>query len=200
MGPRAGKGQLTRAKSAAPSQRGSRPWHSPKWKTRRAELLARTASCEWCRRELGTNARPNVHHLNAAHETVRGEPRPNSYEAMKDDEVVIICARCHRDWHRFGVRAPHPILVCPKCGSYRAPNRKLCFDCAVSAPGCRCPRCGNVKTPDLAICWRCTSLEEEEVQSVLGELDEDPEAKVDPALRCECGMLKCRSSARCGNC
>jgi hypothetical protein len=94
------------------------------YRKRRDVLYARTEMCEWCKEPFDGSDRElrrNLHHLISRYETPDGEPDRAAYEALRDEDVVIIHARCHRAWHRFGVRSPGIRLVCPTCGKWKPP-------------------------------------------------------------------------------
>jgi hypothetical protein len=136
-----------------------RSWLKTEYRKRRDVLYARTETCEWCKEPFDKSQRAlqrTLHHLIERYETPDGEPDWAAYEAMRDEDVVIVHARCHRAWHKYRVRPPDPRLVCPTCGKWKPPVYAKCAPCALSEPGRKCA-CGNLKRPDEAECHECFS-------------------------------------------
>lgn len=150
-----------------------RSWQDAKYRERRDVLYARTDVCEWCKEPFDGSDRElrrNLHHLIERYETPDGEPDRAAYEALRDEDVVIIHARCHRAWHRFGVRPPDTRLVCPTCGKWKPPRFAKCAPCALTEPGRRCA-CGALKDPRQDRCIRCFSSAVEEFSSAMDEIE-----------------------------
>lgn len=142
-------------------------WQDAKYQERRDVLYARTDVCEWCKEPFDGSDRAlrrNLHHLMERYETPDGEPDWAAYEAMRDEDVVVVHARCHRAWHKFGVRPPDTRLVCPTCGKWKPPVFAQCAPCAKTEPGRKCA-CGGFKEPIEDQCYRCFSCAMAELEA-----------------------------------
>jgi hypothetical protein len=82
-----------------------------------------------------------VHHLVEDYSLADGSPDWERYNAMGDDEVVVICKRCHFVWTKFGARPDDPRLKCPRCGGFKRPQFRVCDACELASGSVEDQRC-----------------------------------------------------------
>lgn len=108
----------------------TKPYQTAAWRKRRAEVIARTSSCEWCSIPFDPPKRPAVvHHVVERPQLDEGSPDWDRYGAMRDDEVAVICKGCHKLWTDHRVRHDDPRIRCPCCGGFKAPRFETCWRC-----------------------------------------------------------------------
>ncbi len=110
------------------------PWVTPKWKERREQIIARTTKCERCGIVFSPQLPPVVNHLKTRYFSPDGKTDWDAYLAMNDNEVEVICNRCHWAFTRHGVYPGDPKIVCPVCQKPKAPKFKTCYECYRKSP------------------------------------------------------------------
>ena len=103
-------------------------YQTPAWRERRAAVIARTTSCEWCSRTFGGKVVATVHHTGTAYTPSTGKGDEEGYLEMRDDEVVVICRGCHFFWHEHGLKPGDLPLTC-RCGKWKEPQFETCLSC-----------------------------------------------------------------------
>jgi hypothetical protein len=167
----------------------ARAWQTADWRKKRAEIISRTAVCEWCgvKFEKG-KCPPVVHHtvdprvdadtswrkavlaeMNRLAQAKLGDPKVKTVSAetlksvlgenvdrlekvkadaearaherycrLNNDEVAIICKKCHYIYETYRVKPGDPGHVCAKCGGFkRRTQEDLCFKCFLGTEGGR---------------------------------------------------------------
>ncbi len=107
----------------------TKPWQTKQWRTRRAEVIARTKVCEWCKIEFGPGVHAVISHRQDAYKNPDGTTDWAAYLAMKDDEVDVICKPCHLTWTRKGLKPTDADTTCPACGRAKRRTYSVCWTC-----------------------------------------------------------------------
>jgi hypothetical protein len=107
----------------------TKPWQTKEWRTRRAQVIARTKVCEWCKVQFGPGIPAVVSHRRDTYTNPDGTVNWAAYMAMKDDEVDVLCKPCNMKWTRNRQRPDTPQATCPDCGRAKRPSYRVCSSC-----------------------------------------------------------------------
>jgi len=92
-----------------------RPWQTKEWKNRRKQILLTRNKCEWCGKT------ENLHIAHKVHVAKYTLPTPE-YLACSDEDIRVLCARCHFADHKN-------LTPCPECDGWKVKWNEVCKKC-----------------------------------------------------------------------